>query len=58
MLLSLNFTGLLASLLLIASSTEAAPIPSNSGIITLPLRSIHQNRNNLHPYVVRFLMFA
>lgn len=51
MMLSINFTGLLASLLLIASSAEAAPIPANAGIVTLPLRAIRQNRDNLHPYV-------
>ncbi|TFK49900.1 aspartic peptidase A1 [Heliocybe sulcata] len=54
MQLGLSFSLLLASLLVALSSTEvnAVPVKRNGGIITLPLKRVHQARDDLHPQIL------
>ena len=57
MQLGFSFSLLLATLVLALSSTvEAAPtIKRSSGMITLPLKRITQNRDDVEPLVLRNL---
>jgi len=54
MQLSLSFSLLLASLLLAISSSnvEALPAKRNAGMVTLPLKRLHQPRSDIHPQVL------
>jgi len=53
MQLGLPFTFLLTTLLLALSvSVEAAPTRPRNGIVTLPLKRVHQARNDVHPLVL------
>ncbi|KAI0806325.1 aspartic peptidase A1 [Irpex lacteus] len=50
MQLGLSFTLLLASLLFsLSSGVQAAPARRNAGLVTLPLKRIHQLRDDIHP---------
>ena len=54
--LGFSFTLLLASLLLsISTGVQAAPARRNAGIVTLPLKRLHQLRDDIHPTLVRDL---
>jgi hypothetical protein len=58
MQLGISFTVLLASLILAlssADSVEAAPFRRNAGMITLPLKRLHNSRDDIHPQVVSIL---
>jgi len=50
-LLILSFNLLLASILLSLSLVQGVPLKRNTGLITLPLKRIHQARDDLHPLV-------
>jgi len=54
MQLGLSFSLLLASLLVALSSSEvnAAPLKRNAGMVTLPLKRIHQARDDIHPQIL------
>lgn len=53
MQLGLSFTLLLASLLFsLSSGVQAAPARRNAGLVTLPLKRIHQLRDDIHPTLV------
>jgi len=51
----LSFSVLLASLLIAIPSfpVEALPAKRNAGMVTLPLKRLHQSRSDVHPQVVR-----
>lgn len=53
MQLGLSFSLLLASLLFsLSSGVQAAPAKRGAGMVTLPLKRIHQVRDDIHPQVV------
>lgn len=56
MQLGLSFSMLLAALLVSVSlygdSAEAVPTRRGAGMVTLPLKRIHQPRDDIHPQVV------
>lgn len=53
MQLGLQFSVLLAGLLVLLSGVEAAPTQKRGGMVTLPLKRITQSRDDIHPQVVR-----
>jgi len=54
MQLGLSFSVLLASLFIAMSpsNVEALPAKRNAGMVTLPLKRLHQPRGDIHPQVV------
>jgi hypothetical protein len=54
MQLGLSFSVLLASLsiAIFSSNVEALPAKRNAGMVTLPLKRLHQPRSDIHPQVV------
>ena len=60
MQLALSFSTLLASVLFILSATDngvqAAPA-KRARTVTLPLTRLHQNRGDIHPQVVRNVVY-
>ena len=52
MQLGLQFSVLLASLVVLLSGVEAAPTMKRGGMVTLPLKRITQARDDIHPQVV------
>ena len=57
MQLAISFSTLLASILVLFAATDsgvqAAPAAKRGKTITLPLKRIHQNREDVHPTIVR-----
>ena len=53
MQLGLSFSLLLASLLITLSSGVQAAPAKRGGMVTLPLKRIHQARDDIHPQIVR-----
>ena len=51
---NLSFSLLLASIFIVISSynVEALPAKRNTGMVTLPLKRLHQPRDDIHPQVV------
>ena len=56
MQLGIQFSLLLASVLVLFSGVEAAPT-KRGGMVTLPLKRITQARDDIHPQVVRLFKF-
>lgn len=57
MQLVLSFSTLLASLLVAITlvQVDAAPFNPTAGLKTLPLKRVHQARDDIHPQIVRML---
>ena len=52
MQLGIQFSLLLASVLVLFSGVEAAPTTKRAGTVTLPLKRITQARDDIHPQMV------
>lgn len=60
MQLVFHFSTLLASLIIaisLASDATALPYRRDAGMVTLPLKRLESNKRDLHPQVVRTLVF-
>lgn len=57
MQLAISFSTLLASILVLLAATDngvqAAPAAKRGKAITLPLKRVYQNREDVHPTIVR-----